>query len=49
VQPGQGVIWSTGPDRADNAAQRDGDSRADDDPEWTRGQYDLVKLVPRWP
>ncbi len=48
AQPGQGVLWSTGPDRTDHAAQRNGDLLADDDPEWTRGRFDLVKLVPRW-
>lgn len=49
VDPGQGVLWSTGPDRVDDGAHKSGDWLPDDDPEWTRGGLDLVTPVPRWP
>jgi hypothetical protein len=49
VQPGQAVIWSTGPDRIDHGGQKHGGRLADDDAEWSNGGFDLVTLVPHWP
>jgi hypothetical protein len=49
VQPGQGVLWSTGPDGIDHGANHGGDWLPDADPEWGRGRFDLVTLAPHWP
>jgi hypothetical protein len=46
VQRGQGVVWSTGPDRVDNGGRKH--EVADDNPPAREG-LDLVTLTPRWP
>jgi hypothetical protein len=48
VHPGQGVLWSTGPDRVDHGGRKDGDFE-DDDPRWASEGFDLIELVPYWP
>jgi hypothetical protein len=48
VQPGQGIIWSTGPDRVDHGGRRHWEVRPDD-LEWWRGDFDLITVVPHWP
>ena len=47
--PGQGIVWSTGPDRVDHGGRTDGGHLPDDDPQWSRGEFDLITLVPQWP
>jgi hypothetical protein len=49
VRPGQGIVWSTGPDRVDHGGRQDGDDAADDDPRWGRGGLDLITVVPHLP
>jgi hypothetical protein len=49
VPPGQGILWSTGPDRVDHGGRRHAGEAPDDDPLWARGGFDLITLVPRWP
>lgn len=46
---GQGVVWSTGPDRVDHGGRRHAGDVPDDDPLWVRREFDLVTVVPRWP
>jgi hypothetical protein len=48
ARPGQGVIWSTGPDRLDHGGLRHGGALADDDPRWTSEGCDLITVVPPW-
>ncbi len=47
--PGQGIVWSTGPDRIDHGGRKHGRLLPDDDARWLNGDFDLIKLVPRWP
>jgi hypothetical protein len=49
VRAGQGIVWSTGPDRADNGGRRHGGRLPDHDPRWAGEGFDLVTLVPHWP
>ncbi len=49
VRPGQGVLWSTGPDRVDHGGHSHGGRLPDEDPEWLRQGFDLVTVVPVWP
>ena len=49
VGTGQGILWSTGPDRVDDGGRRHAGEAPDDDPLWARGGFDLVTVVPRWP
>jgi hypothetical protein len=49
VLPGQGIFWSTGPDRVDHGGRKHGGGLADDDPRWSAENLDLVTLVPQWP
>jgi hypothetical protein len=49
ARPGQGVLWSTGPDRTDHGGQNHGGPLRDDDAQWGRGGFDLVTLAPLWP
>lgn len=48
VDPGQGVLWSTGPDRTDHGGRKDGAALADDHPRWFASGFDLVTVVPHW-
>lgn len=45
---GQGIVWSTGPDRENHGAILDGSVLPDDDARWGRDNYDLITLVPLW-
>jgi hypothetical protein len=47
LRPGQAIVWSTGPDRVDHGGRRDGDHLHDDSGDWSRGQFDLIHVVPR--
>ena len=47
--PGQGIIWSTGPDRIDHGGRKHGGHLPDDDAQWSRGDFDLITLAPQWP
>jgi hypothetical protein len=49
ARPGQGVIWSTGPDGVDHGGHFHGGRLDDDDARWSRGTFDLVTVVPLWP
>jgi hypothetical protein len=49
VPPGQGILWSTGPDRVDHGGRRHAGEAPDEDPLWARGEFDLVTVIPRWP
>jgi hypothetical protein len=49
ARAGQGVLWSTGPDRVDHGGQHHGGRLGDDVLELPRGGFDLVTLVPHWP
>ncbi len=49
VLPGQGVVWSTGPDRVDHGGHRHGRRLEDDDAAWAGGGIDLVVVVPLLP
>jgi hypothetical protein len=49
VQSGQGVTWSTGPDRVDHEGRKHGGAVPEGDPLWSNGGLDLVTLTPRWP
>jgi hypothetical protein len=48
VPPGQGILWSTGPDRIDHEGRRHAGEAPEDDPLWARGGFDLITLVPHW-
>jgi hypothetical protein len=45
----QGIVWSTGPDRIDHGGRRHGGNLPDDDAQWSRGDFDLIKAAPQWP
>jgi hypothetical protein len=47
LSPGQGILWSAGPDRVDHGGHKHGGVMLDDDPRWGEG-FDLVTLVPHW-
>lgn len=49
VRSGQGVLWSTGPDRVDNGGRRHGGNLEDDRASWHGQGYDLITVVPYWP
>jgi hypothetical protein len=49
VQPGDGILWSTGPDRVDDGGRKHGAEYADSGRQWSRGGYDLIAIVPFWP
>jgi hypothetical protein len=49
VQPGQGILWSTGPDRVSHDGRHHGGGLADDDPRWANEGLDLIAVVPYWP
>jgi hypothetical protein len=49
AQLGQGIVWSTGPDRTDDGGRAHAAEVPDEDPLWRRGGLDLVTVVPRWP
>jgi hypothetical protein len=46
VRAGQGVLWSTGPDRIDHGGSGHGGHVAEDDPLWAQGRFDLITVVP---
>lgn len=46
---GQGILWSTGPDRSDHGGRQDAGSLPDDNVQWSHSDFDLVTLVPHWP
>jgi len=48
VQPGQAVLWSTGPDRINHGGRKHGEHLPLDDPHWADG-FDLITVVPHWP
>jgi hypothetical protein len=45
----QGRLWSTGPDRIDHGGRNQGDHLSDVNVQWSRGELDLVTIVPHWP
>ncbi len=47
--PGQGIIWSTGPDQVDHGGRKHGGHLPDDDAQWSHGDFDLITLAPHWP
>jgi hypothetical protein len=47
VRAGQGIVWSTGPDRVDHGGRLHGGWLPDDNPEWQSRALDLVTLVPQ--
>ena len=47
-RPGQGVVWSTGPDRVDHGGKKQGADLRDNAVEWGGGEFDLIGLVPFW-
>jgi hypothetical protein len=49
VPRGQGIVWSTGPDRVDHGGRRHAGEAPEEDPAWARGEWDLIMVVPRWP
>jgi hypothetical protein len=49
AKPGQGIVWSTGPDAVDDGGRKHGGQIADDAPDWRGGGIDLVRVVPAWP
>jgi hypothetical protein len=49
VRAGQGIVWSTGPDRTDHGAQAHGGHVPEEDAQWTRGNLDLITRVPYRP
>lgn len=49
VHAGQGILWSTGPDRIDHGGRRHGGPEDDRSLAWQNSQLDLVTIVPRWP
>jgi hypothetical protein len=50
VRAGQGVVWSTGPDRVDDGGREQGSKLADDHSRWAHGGgLDLIAVVPRRP
>jgi hypothetical protein len=49
ISQGQGLLWSTGPDRVDHGGRKHGGALADGEPEWSREGFDLVTVVPYWP
>jgi hypothetical protein len=46
VQPGHGILWSTGPDRVDDGGRKHGNAFADNDRQWSNGGLDLITIVP---
>ena len=49
VQRGQGILWSTGPDRVDNGGLRHGGALGDNDPRWGTPELDLITIAPLGP
>jgi hypothetical protein len=47
VHPGQGVVWSVGPDQADNGGKKQGDGVAVSIKGWEQQGLDVIFLVPR--
>jgi hypothetical protein len=47
VRVGQGILWSTGPDRVDDGGNRDGSRLEDDDSRWEQGGLDLIRVMPQ--
>jgi hypothetical protein len=45
VQPGQAILWSTGPDRTNNGGHKHGERLADNDRGWSTEGFDLLTLV----
>ena len=48
IEPGQGLLWSTGPDRVDDGGRSHERTLPDDDARWSRGGLDLVAVIPLW-
>jgi hypothetical protein len=48
VNPGQGVFWSTGPDRVNDGGRKHGGLPHDDEAAGPGGGCDLVTVVPNW-
>jgi hypothetical protein len=49
VQRGQGIVWSTGPDRVDNGGRSHGGAFGDNDPRWLTPELDLITIAPLGP
>jgi hypothetical protein len=49
VRLGQGIVWSTGPDRTDQGGRKHGGRLPDIDRGWSRDGLDLITVVPFWP
>ncbi len=47
VQAGQGILWSTGPDRVDHGGRKHWEAPVEDHP-WWPGDVDLVTIIPHW-
>jgi hypothetical protein len=48
VLAGEGIVWSTGPDRTDDGGRRLGNRVRFENPVWNRPGFDLITKVPRW-
>jgi hypothetical protein len=47
VRAGQGILWSTGPDRVDDGGRSDGSGLKDYDSRWSQGGFDLIRVIPQ--
>jgi hypothetical protein len=48
IEPGNAVLWSTGPDKIDHGGLKDANRVPDTDARWRTGELDLIKPAPRW-
>jgi hypothetical protein len=48
VGAGQGILFSTGPDRTDHGGRKQGAHRNDDDPQWSGRELDLIVVLRQW-
>jgi hypothetical protein len=48
VAPGQGIVWSTGPDLINDGGKNQGDRAALSADGWAQARLDEIFLVPRW-
>jgi hypothetical protein len=46
ARPGQAIVWSTGPDQVDHGGRVHGGHLDDEDSRWSRGTFDLIRVVP---
>ncbi len=48
IGPGEGILWSTGPDRVDDGGRRQGNRLQINSDDALRAGYDLITRIPRW-